>query len=361
MTNYADGLYLFRKEVLAEFIKQGYEIVVSLPYSENCKKIEELGCRLILTEFERRGNNPIQDFGLFLKYRRLLKQEKPDVVLTYTIKPNLYGGLASRLQKTPCIVNITGLGTALENGGLLSRILLWFYRLSTEKASCIFFQNSGNKQFMQEHGVALSQARLLAGSGVNLQEHEFVPYPAEETGLSFLAVIRIMKDKGIEEFLWAAKEIKEKYPFANFRLAGEYEKETRALYEPQIQALEAEGILEYLGQIDYVHQAMAESHVIVQPSYHEGMSNVLLEAAACGRPVLASDVPGCRETLLPGISGLTFAPRSREALSAAMETILNYTEGERASMGSQGRAHVEAVFDRNIVIQAYLEEIAKTM
>ena len=176
LTNYANGLYLFRKEVLAEFIKQGFETVVSVPNDENCKKIEELGCRVIPTEMERRGNNPVKDFKLFMSYRKLLKQEKPNVVLTYTIKPNLYGGLACRMLKIPYIVNITGLGTAVEGGGLLSKILLRFYQISSEDASCVFFQNQGNKLFMQEHGIGMHQARLLPGSGVNIKEHEFVSY-----------------------------------------------------------------------------------------------------------------------------------------------------------------------------------------
>ena len=361
LTNYANGLYLFRKEVLAEFIKQGFETVVSVPNDENCKKIEELGCRVIPTEMERRGNNPVKDFKLFMSYRKLLKQEKPNVVLTYTIKPNLYGGLACRMLKIPYIVNITGLGTAVEGGGLLSKILLRFYQISSENASCVFFQNQGNKLFMQEHGIGMHQARLLPGSGVNIKEHEFVSYPLEKKGLSFLAVIRIMKDKGIEEFLAAARIIKEKYPHIVFKLVGEYEEETRSIYEPQIQELEEKGILQYYGHINYVHQVMAESHVIVHPSYHEGLSNVLLEAAACGRPVLATDVSGCRETLIPGVSGLTFMSKSTEALVQAIENMISYSERERAAMGRQGRSHIETVFDRNIVIQAYLEEIRKTI
>lgn len=361
LTNYANGLYLFRKEVIKAFLEQGYETVVSLPPDEHCKKIEDLGCRIIPTELERRGINPLKDFKLFLNYCKILKKEKPDVVLTYTIKPNLYGGLACRCKKIPYIMNITGLGTALEKDGILAKILLTFYRFVSGGASCVFFQNMGNKQFMQEKGIAIHNARMLPGSGINLSEHGYVPYPGEEDGISFLAVIRVMKDKGIEELLEAAKQIGQKHENVSFKIAGEYEEETRNLYEPKIKQLESEGVLHYLGHIDDVHGEMAKSHVIVHPSYHEGLSNVLLEAAACGRPVLASDVYGCRETLLPGISGITFKPRDPKALENAMDTILSYSGEERAGMGSQGRAHVEAVFDRNIVIRAYLEEIRKTI
>lgn len=359
LSNYANGLYLFRKEVLTAFLNKGYETVVSVPPDENCTKIEELGCRLIPTEFERRGNNPVHDFKLFLKYLQLLKEQKPDIVLTYTIKPNLYGGLACRLKKIPYLVNITGLGTAVEKQGMLGKILLCFYRIATKKAACVFFQNEGNRKFMLEKGIGRNSNRLLPGSGVNLNEHTFVAYPSENEGIIFLAVLRIMKDKGIEEYLAAAEQIKREYSNTHFYLAGEYEKDEKSVYEPEIQRLSDMGVIRYFGHIDNVSEVMASSHIIVHPSYHEGLSNVLLEAAACGRPVLASDVPGCRETLQPGLSGLLFSARNTESLVRTIRTVLGYTEKERGEMGVEGRKYIESVFDRNKVISIYLEEIQK--
>lgn len=361
MTNYANGLYLFRKELLQAFLQSGMNVKVSLPPDENVKKIEELGCEVIPTQFERRGINPIHDIKLFFFYLKMIKHEKPDMVLTYTIKPNLYGGLACRLTHTPYLCNITGLGTALESGGMLSRFLLAFYKISLKKAKCVFFQNDTNRQFMQEHGIKADKIRLLPGSGVNLKDHPFVPYPDESNGIVFLSVIRIMKDKGIEEFLNAAELMHKKHENIRFLLVGEYEEETRKYYEPWIKKLEEMGTLQYMGHIDYVAKVMAESHVIVHPSYHEGLSNVLLEAAACGRAVLASDVQGCRETLQNGLSGLTFAPKSTDSLVRALETILTYTESDREEMGKRGREYVESEFDRNKVIHAYFEEINNTM
>lgn len=357
LTNYANGLYLFRKELLQAFLQKKIQVKVSLPYDENCKKIEALGCSVIETPLERRGNNLIHDGKLFFFYKRLIKQEKPDVVLTYTIKPNLYGGLACRMRKVPYLCNVTGLGTALEGGGLLSRLLLAFYKISTKKAARVFFQNAANKQFMQDKKIALETAGLLPGSGVNLKEHPFCEYPSEENGILFLTVIRIMKDKGIEEFLSAAREIHKENGQVRFILVGEYEEETKSYYEPQIQQLCDEGIISYLGHIDNVKEVMAKSHVILHPSYHEGLSNVLLEAAACGRPVLATNVAGCRETMQEGISGLTFAPRDKKSLIHTLETFLTYTEKDRRDMGVRGREYVEAEFDRNKVILAYFQEI----
>lgn len=360
ITNYANGLYLFRKELLQAFLDKNIIVKVSVPSDENSPKIEALGCELIPTQFDRRGINPFQDIKLFFSYMKMLKKEKPDVVLTYTIKPNLYGGLACRIRHIPYLCNVTGLGTAMENGGLLGRFLLLFYKIALKKAACVFFQNKENCQFMQDNGINVDKVRLLPGSGVNLNEHPFCRYPSEEQSIIFLAVIRIMKDKGIDEFLNMAEIIRNEDEKVQFILVGEYEEETRKDYEPRIQTLEGKGIIRYLGHIDNVAEVMAQSHIIVHPSYHEGLSNVLLEAASCGRPVLATNVPGCRETLQEGISGLTFAPRDTGSLVNAVKTILTYTQSDREQMGIQGRKYIESVYSRDKVIQAYFEEIRNT-
>lgn len=359
LTNYANGLYLFRKELLLALQQEGHTIEVSLPPDENMEKIAALGCRIIETPFERRGNNPVKDVMLFCRYLKIIKDSRADVVFTYTIKPNLYGGLACTVHKKPYICNITGLGTALEKEGILSTILLHFYKISVKKARRVFFQNIKNQQFMNERGVACHNASLLPGSGVNLTEHPFREYPVEKNIISFLAVIRIMKDKGIDEYLTAAEEMKQRGANARFFLAGEYEEETREIYEKRIQRLQEENIICYLGHIDNVEQEMAKRHVIVHPSYHEGMSNVLLEAAACGRPVLATNVHGCIETLSPNVSGIVFEPRSAQALIEAMEKLLQLSFQERRQMGIAGRHWVETHFDRRLVISAYEQELDK--
>lgn len=356
LTNYANGLYLFRRELLQAFSEDGHEVCVSLPPDENVDRLKGL-CRIIETPFDRRGVNPIKDAGLFMTYLRLLKREKPDVVLTYTIKPNLYGGLACRIKKVPYLCNVTGLGTAIENGGLLSKILLCFYKASMKNAQRVFFQNMRNRDFMTKKGIAPENNALLPGSGVNLIAHPLRDYPAEDKHVRFLAVIRIMKDKGIEEYLEAAQIMKKKDKSLKFYLVGEYEEETRSLYEPQINELCEKKVIKYFGHIDNVEEVMARSHIIVHPSYHEGLSNVLLEAAACGRPVLASDINGCIETFSEGESGFGFAPKSTDALVSAMEKILVLSTEERRQMGIAGRAWVEKNFDRKIVIQTYRNEL----
>ncbi len=364
LTNYANGLWLFRKELLLSFMEDGHEVFVSVPPDENVDKLKSLTCgkriiTMIETPFERRGNNPIKDLGLFMKYCQLLKKIKPDMVLTYTIKPNLYGGLACRLKKIPYICNITGLGTAIENGGLLCKILLNFYKISMKKARRVFFQNVKNQNFMNHYGIAQNNSGLLPGSGVNLTEHAFEPYPQETEGIVFLAVIRIMKDKGIEEYLESAKTMSKRYKNLKFWLVGEYEAETVSVYKPAIQTVVDQGIITYFGHIDNVGEVMAKSHIVVHPSYHEGLSNVLLEAAACGRPVLAGNISGCRETFCEGKSGFGFEVKNTQSLIDAMEKILALSMLQRRQMGESGRRWVERRFDRNIVLQAYKDELSK--
>lgn len=358
LTNYANGLYLFRKELLQAFARDGHEVCVSLPPDGNALKLKNL-CRIIETPFDRRGVNPIKDISLFMSYLRLLKREKPDIVLTYTIKPNLYGGLACRIKGIPYICNVTGLGTAIENGGFLSRILLCFYKMSMKKAQTVFFQNMRNRDFMTKRGIAVNNNALLPGSGVNLIEHPFRDYPKEDRHVRFLAVVRIMKDKGIDEYLEAASIMKKRDKSLKFYLVGEYEEETRNIYEPRINELCDKKVIKYFGHIDNVEEVMTRSHIIVHPSYHEGLSNVLLEAAACGRPVLATDINGCIETFSEGESGFGFAPGNTDALVSAMEKILLLSAEERRQMGIAGRAWVEKNFDRKFVIKAYKNELEK--
>ena len=353
LANYANGLYLFRKELVESFVTDGHEVFISVPWDDNCKKLETLCVNLIKTDLDRHGINPFKDQALFRHYLKMIKELHPDVVLAYTIKPNIYGALAARIRKIPYIVNITGLGKAIEGGGILSKVLIKLYKISTKKAVRVFFQNEKNKRVMQDKGIAIHNSDLLPGSGVNLTEHPFRDYPSESEGVRFLAVVRIMKDKGIGEYLDMVEEVSARHPEAHFELVGEYEEDERGNYEPRIKALTDKGLLKYYGHIDNVEEVMSSVHVIVHPSYHEGMSNVLLEAAACGRPILCSNINGCKEAVVEGKSGLLFEPESKASLTSAVEDILKLSESQRSQMGASGRKHIEDAFDRNIIIKKY--------
>ena len=352
LANSASGLYDFRNELLLKLL-ESYEVHVSLPDAEKVPQLAREGCQVHRTPIDRRGVNPIKDMGLFLAYWQLIRSIKPDVVLTYTIKPNIYGNLCCRLKRIPYIANITGLGSVFENGGMVQKIVVLLYKLSLKKASCIFFQNKKNQEIFEQHGIYGRKARLVPGSGVNLDRHAFEEYSSKEEKMIFLYVGRVMKEKGIEELLYAAKVLCEENPQVIFRLVGNYEED----YKDIVEQYEKQGILELIGYQKEIHPYYKEAAAVLMPSYHEGMSNVILEASATGRPVLASDIPGCQEGFEDGITGFGFPPRDKEALLEALRKFVKLSEDERAQMGKNARAKMEREFDRKQVVNAYVEEI----
>ncbi len=346
------GLYKFRKELL-ETLLIGNEVHISLPYGEFVDNMVDMGCVYHNVEFNRHGTNPIKELGQISYYKKLIKKILPDVVLTYTIKPNIYGGMACSALKVPYFCNITGLGTAIENPGIMQKISLFLYRFGLRKARKVFFQNQHNLDFMLEHKVVKSQYHLLPGSGVNLQNFLVAEYPKNDDMINFLFIGRVMKDKGIDEFLETAKQIKSKYPHTQFDIVGAFDGD----YEQVINEAVNDGYITYHGLQSDVKPFIKNAHCIVLPSYHEGMANVLLEAAASGRPVIATDVPGCRETFDEGISGFGCKAKSTESLIEAVEKFINIPYEQKEKMGIEGRKKVEKQFDRQIVIDTYLKEI----
>jgi glycosyltransferase involved in cell wall biosynthesis len=355
LANFGLGLYNFRKELLKELINQQHEVYISLPSDVYVPKLISLGCHFVETCLERRGTNPIKDGKLLLHYIKIINGMKPDVVLTYTIKPNVYGGLACRLTRTPYITNITGLGTSLENKGVIQKITLRLYKTGLKNASCLFFQNETNLTFFLDKEIVKSKTRLrlVPGSGVNLAQHPLEEFPEENEQNSFLFIGRMMKAKGIEELLKAAKIVKEKYPGTQFDLIGSCEED----YQQQLAELHTSGIIHYHGQQDDVHSFIKESHATILPSYHEGTANVLLESASSGRPVLASRVPGCIETFDEDVSGFGFEVKSVESLVEAIIKFIRLPYEQKKAMGIAGRKKMEKEFDRKIVVKAYLNEI----
>lgn len=353
LANFGMGLYKFRKELLEELINQNNEVYISLPNDEYVIKLEKLGCKFVETHLDRRGTNPITDVKLLFDYINIMKRIKPDVVLTYTIKPNVYGGIACRITRTPYITNITGLGTSVENKGFIQKITLMLYRLGLKKASCVFFQNETNRKFFNSNRIVKSNTRLIPGSGVNLEQHNFEEYPEDDITIKFLFIGRIMKAKGIEELLQAAKMVKKEYQNVQFDVIGVNEED----YHQQLDELNKLGTIKYHGQQDEVHSYIKKSHATILPSYHEGTANVLLESASSGRPVMASRVTGCIETFNESVSGFGFEVMSVDSLVKAIIKFINLPYKQKKEMGIAGRRKMEDEFDRNIVINAYMDEI----
>lgn len=366
LTNNDMGLYKFRKELLQELLCPGTfltdrvaepELVfVSVPVGEFTSELQKIGCRIINTPLDRRSMNLLKDLKLFNYYRKLLMVLKPDVVFTYTIKPNIYGGILCRLLKIPYISNITGLGTAIENQGFISRILLELYKFALNGNPIVFFQNEKDQELFKRKRIVKRKTQLIPGSGVNLMEHSFEDYPPEQKKTKFLFIGRVMKEKGIEEYLSCAEYIHKKYPDTEFGIIGAYEDNS---YEKLIKKLQMEEIVKYYGQQKDVHQYIKGHHATILPSYHEGLSNVLLESAATGRPVLASKIPGCLETFEDGMTGIGFLPRNTQALIDAVEIFLRIPYEKKKEMGKKAREKVEKEFDRKLVVQAYLGAIRK--
>ena len=298
--------------------------------------------------------NPITDFKLMLNYRRIIKRLKPIAVLSYTIKPNIYGGMACRLCGVPQLANVTGLGDAIENGGCMQKLATMLYKIGIGKARQIFFQNASNRIFFIKAGIADERSIQLPGSGVNLLHHMYQKYP-EDGIVKFLYISRLLKDKGADEFLEMAEIIKAKYPKTEFHILGRIEGD----YKNRVEDLANKGIVSYFGLTSDVRPYLKRVHCTIMPSYHEGMSNVNLEGAANGRPVITTNVPGCRETVDDGVTGLLVEPRSIQSLADAVERFINLPYEQKVSMGKEGRRKVEREFDRQIVVDAYLNEIEK--
>ncbi|MBX9974448.1 glycosyltransferase family 4 protein [Cytobacillus firmus] len=357
LANFGMGLYNFRKELLEELIKQDHEIYISLPNDEYVSKLEELGCKFINTPVSRRGTNPITDLKLLMKYTTIIRSIKPDLVLTYTIKPNVYGGLACRLANVPYISNITGLGTAVENGGLLQKITLFLYKISLKRAKCVFFQNKENKEMFIKKDIIKGNYKLIPGSGVNLNHYTLLEYPSNHN-INFLFISRVMKEKGIDEYLDAAGYIKGKYPNTVFHIVGFCEDS----YEGILREMQEKGIIKYHGKQNDVREFHKFSHCIIHPTYYpEGMSNVLLESAACGRPIITTDRAGCREIVDESLNGFKVKQQSSQHLIKTIEKFLKLNHKEKKQLGLEGRKKVEKEFDRRIVVDAYIGEINKAL
>lgn len=357
LANSSSGLYDFRNELLLRLLDEGFEVVISLPDNLKVKELTQEGCRVIHTEINRRGVNPVQDMALFGAYKKLLKEERPDIVITYTIKPNIYGGYACRKLKIPYISTVTGLGSTFERGGILLKLIVFMYKASLKKCRCLFFQNDQNRLIFEKYGIKSLKAVTVSGSGVNLQKHKFEEYPGHSDDVTrFLYIGRLMEEKGSREYIYCADKLHEKYGNkVSFSAVG-YSEDG---FADVVKEAEKKGILKCIPYQKDIHPYMKEADAIVHPSYHEGMSNVLMEAAATGRPLIASNISGCKEIISRDVSGIVFEPRSEEALLEALEKFMSMDILSRQKMGLKSREWVEEHFDRRKVIDCYYNEISE--
>ena len=355
LVNHDVVIYNFRLELVERLLADGHQVVISSPYGERIDDLKTLGCEYSEINIARHGMNPIKELKLILEYKKLLDLVKPDMVFAYTIKPNIYGSIACRSRKVPCVTNITGLGTAVENGGLVQKITVLLYKYAFTKVQRVFFQNTENMQFFVNHKIALGKHDLLPGSGVNLQRFKVLEY-SENGTVEFAFISRIMKEKGIDQYMEAAEYIKNKYPNTVFHVCGFCED----AYEEKLRDLNDKGVINYHGMVRDVKDFLKEIHCTIHPTYYpEGISNVLLESLACGRPIITTDRSGCREVIDDGVNGFIVNQKDSEDLIEKIEKFLALSWEERKNMGLAGRAKVEKEFDRQIVVEKYLDEMKK--
>lgn len=339
------GLYKFRKELIEELLKKN-TVYISLPYGGFVDDLCNMGCEFIDTPIERRGINPFKDTKLLIAYFRMVKKHTPDLVITYTIKPNVYGGMICRLLHIPYAINITGLGTAFEKDGVLKFLVKKMNRIACKKAKVVFFENEENRQFFIEQRIAGEERTYnLNGAGVNLDDYQVVEYPTEQK-ICFLFIGRIMKEKGIEELFTAMKKLIDKGIDCYLDVLGGYEES----YNNLIQKYEKEGWLHYYGYQDDVRPYIRKCHCFVLPSWHEGMANTNLECAASGRPVITSNIHGCLEAVEDGVTGYLVKKRNSEDLYEVMKRFISLNYKERKNMGLAGRKRMEEMFDKKKVV-----------
>lgn len=364
LTNNDDDVYCFRKELIEGLLAEGYEMLISCPDGPKFELMKDIPYIYDNPVIDRRGTNVIADSKLFLHYRSLFKKYRPDAVLTYTAKPNVYAGVAARQLGIPYINNVTGLGSVLNKTGLMRAFIMTLFKTAYRGAACVMFQNSANMQLALDSGMIKSDYKLIPGSGVNTERYPLQPYPNGGNGVEgepivFNYIGRILHDKGVDDYIEAAKRIKKNYPNTEFNMLGFIEP-TENHYEKELKELEEQGIVIYRGSQQDVKPFIARAHAIIHPStYGEGMSNVLLENASSGRPLITTNNPGCQETVDDGKSGFIYLGGNVDELVQTVEKFLSLDNEERKQMGLSGRRKVEQEFSRKIVVKAYLEKIGE--
>ena len=354
LVNQDGTLFNFRRELVFELLNRGDDIYINSPYGEKLEPFIEKGAHFIDLKMDRRGVNIFKELSVVFNYLRTIRKVKPDVVLTYTSKCSVYGGLVCRIIGVPYIINNCGLFDPNRFGKWMDIFLNLCYKLTYSKAACLMYQNKVERDYLNSKVSGKPHYRLLPGSGVNLSRFQPVEYPEDDV-IKFMIICRIQKEKGIEEYLKAAQIIKQKYLKTEFHILGGYDED----YRKEVEDAQNNGYVIYHGAVSDVRPYLKEMHCVVNPSYHEGMSNVILEGNALGRPAIASDCMGCNDIITHGFNGLLAKVADADDLAKQIEAFILMPFEEKKKMGVNARKHVEEHFDRQIVTNTYIEEIER--
>jgi len=350
------NLVNFRSGLIRALIDAGFEIVAVAPPDDFVPQLRALGCRYEPMPMDNKGTHPGRDLLLFFRFLNLLRRERPNVFLGYTIKPNIYGSLAAHVLGIPVVNNIAGLGAVFIRNNWLTRLARLLYKVALSRSRHVFFQNDEDMQLFVEHGlVAPDKVSRLPGSGVDLTAFCYAPMsPLENRPFRFLLAARLLWDKGVGEYVEAARLVRRNYPMAKFQLLGFLDvKNPTAVSSAQMSAWEDEGVVEYLGVAENVKPYLAAADCVVLPSYREGVPRSLLEAAAVGRPIVTTDAVGCRDAVDDGVNGLLCRVGDADDLAEKLLRMIEMPPEDRAEMGLAGRRKMELGFDEKIVIDRY--------
>ncbi|WP_300082496.1 glycosyltransferase family 4 protein [uncultured Thomasclavelia sp.] len=354
LSNHFITLYSFRKELLIELSKGEYDIYISTPKDSQNSFFTDLGFNVIETNIDRRGINPLNDITLIKQYYSIMKKIKPDIIFSFTVKPNIYGSFVSNILNIRQICNITGTGGTFLNNDILARLVRFLYKISVKKSYKVFFQNTGDLEYFKKYKMIANNYDVLPGSGVNLERYQITSFPNDRC-ISFIFIGRVMKLKGIDEYLEAAKIIKQKYKNVNFYIAGWNEEQE---YIDKVHDYENKGYVKYLGFQNNIYEWIKKCQCVILPSHGgEGIPNVLLEAAATGRICIASRINGSKDVIDETITGFLFEKNDYYDLASKIEMVLSMNNVQKEIMALNARRKIEQKFDRKIVVNKYLEEL----
>lgn len=357
--NTAWAIYTYRQGLIRMLVAQGVRVTVLAPRDRTFPLLEQMGCHCIDLPVASKSTDPRHDLGTLRALYRHYRTIKPDVTFHYTIKPNIYGSVAAWLARVPSIAVTTGLGYVFIQQSHAARVAKALYRFAFRFPREVWFLNRDDLAAFLDGRLLVhpERARLLHGEGVDLEHFAYTPLP-NAPHFTFILIGRLLWDKGVREYVEAARALRARYPHARFQLLGPAGVDNpSAITLEDVHAWQDEGVIEYLGEAHDVRAHIALADCVVLPSYREGVPRTLMEASAMGRPIVATDVPGCREVVADGETGLLCEAKDAASLAAKLAQMLEMSVDERRAMGERGRAKVTAEFDEVSVVERYRQTL----
>lgn len=361
VANTAWSIYNFRQGVIKKLIASGYEVVVIAPIDDSIAKIEALGCSFVHLAMDPRGVNPISDLLLIIRLFRIYRTLQPSIIFHYTIKPNIYGSIAAKLARLPALAITTGLGYTFLNNNLIAKMARGLYKFAFKFPKEVWFLNHDDMSVFHEMNlVNKSKTKLLHSEGIDTNYYTPMKTPDVDKHVRFLLIARMLWDKGVGEYVQAAEIVKQAYPDTIFQLLGACGVANPSMIErEQVDKWVGNGVVEYLGVTNDVRDYISRSDCVVLPSYREGVPRTLLEAASMGKPLIATDVPGCRDVVVDGKTGFVCKVKDPQSLANSCLSFLGLSAQDKRNMGLSGRQFMVETFDEKIIVEQYMDALKR--